>query len=447
VIHGLATLVVTNFATDSDLPANKLTFSLQSAPDGMSLDPSSGVLTWTPTEAQRPSTNLITVVVTDDGTPPLSDTNSFTVAVNEVNSAPVLAPIAAQYIITELSTLAVTIRASDADVPVNTLTLSLVSAPAGMSLDSNTGVLTWTPTEAQGPSTNTIRVKVSDDGSPSLSATNSFTIVVTEVNSAPVAGPVADQRIAELSTLMVTIPATDADIPANRLTFSLASAPTGVSLNPNTGVLTWTPTEAQGPSTNVIVVRVADDGTPPLRAFVSFTVVVDEVNSPPLLASIADQVAFAGSELSVTNSATDPDKPTNILTFSLEPGAPAGAIINPTSGVFTWTPTSSQAPSTNLVIVRVTDNGVPSLSDTKPFKIVVAPPPTAIESILVSGDTVAITWSAVPGQIYRVQFKSDLGEATWRDVAGDVTASGSTAMKIDFTKSSARRYYRVMVLP
>ena len=99
------------------------------------------------------------------------------------------------------------------------------------------------------------------------------------------------------------------------------------------------------------------------------------------------------------------------------------------------------------MIVRVTDNGVPSLSDTKPFRIVVAPPPTVIETILVSGDTVAITWSALPGKTYRVQFKSDLGEATWRDVAGDVTASGSTAMKIDFTKSSARRYYRVMVLP
>ena len=183
--------------------------------------------------------------------------------------------------------------ASDADVPVNTLTLSLVSAPAGMSLDSNTGVLTWTPTEAQGPSTNTIRVKVSDDGSPSLSTTNSFTIVVTEVNSAPVAGPVADQRIAELSTLVVTIPATDADIPANSLTFSLASAPAGVSVNPNTGVLTWTPSEVQGPNTNMIVVRVTDSGTPALRGFVSFTVVVDEVNRPPLLASIADQVAFA----------------------------------------------------------------------------------------------------------------------------------------------------------
>src|SRR5204862_7070765 len=125
-------------------------------------------------------------------------TNSFTVAVNEVNSAPVLAPVADR-IITELSTLVVTNRASDADVPVNTLTLSLVSAPPGMSLDSNTGVLTWTPTEAQGPSTNTIRVKVSDDGSPSLSATNSFMIVVTAVNSAPLAAPVADQSTAALS--------------------------------------------------------------------------------------------------------------------------------------------------------------------------------------------------------------------------------------------------------
>src|SRR5205823_642073 len=325
--------------------------------------------------------------------------------VNKVNSAPVLT-VPPDKVIHGLATLVVTNFATDSDLPANKLTFSLQSAPDGVRLDPSSGVLTWTPTEAQRPSTNLVTVVVTDDGSPRLSETNSFTVVVNEVNSAPVAGPVADQRIAELSTLVVTIPATDADIPANRLTFSLASAPTGVSLNLNTGVLTWTPTEAQGPSTNMIVVRVTDDSTPALRDFVSFTVVVDEVNRPPLLASITDQVASAGIELSVTNSATDPDKPANILTFSLDPGAPEGAIINPTSGIFTWTPTSSQAPSTNLVIVRVTDNGVPSLSDTKPFKIVVAPPPTVIESILVSGDTVAITWSAVPGKTYRVQFKS-----------------------------------------
>jgi hypothetical protein len=43
----------------------------------------------------------------------------------------------------------------------------------------------WTPDENQGPSTNTVVVKVSDDGVPPLSATNSFVVVVTEVNVAP----------------------------------------------------------------------------------------------------------------------------------------------------------------------------------------------------------------------------------------------------------------------
>ena len=51
--------------------------------------------------------------------------------------------------------------------------VALVSAPVGVNLNPNTGVLSWTPTEAQGPSTNVITVKVSDNGSPSLSATNS----------------------------------------------------------------------------------------------------------------------------------------------------------------------------------------------------------------------------------------------------------------------------------
>src|SRR5207244_3718457 len=120
-----------------------------------------------------PSTNLITVRVTDNGAPPSSDTRSFTVIVNEVNSAPVLT-VPIDQTVTELSTLTVTNTASDADLPANTLTFGLVSAPTGVNLNPSTGVLTWTPTEAQGPSTNLITVRVTDTGVPPLSATNSF---------------------------------------------------------------------------------------------------------------------------------------------------------------------------------------------------------------------------------------------------------------------------------
>src|SRR5437667_6868748 len=148
----------------------------------MTLDPSSGVLTWTPTEAQGPSTNLITVRVTDNGAPQLSDTKSFTVVVTEANSPPMLT-VPADQTVTELSTLTITNTASDADLPANTLTFSLVSAPGGVTLDPSSGVLTWTPTEAQGPSTNLITVRVTDNGAPQLSDTKSFTVVVTEARS------------------------------------------------------------------------------------------------------------------------------------------------------------------------------------------------------------------------------------------------------------------------
>lgn len=93
----------------------------------------------------------------------------------------------------------------------------------------------------------------------------------------------------ELTSLRITNTATDVDLPSQTLTFTLVSNPAGVSLDPVTGVLTWTPTEAQGPSTNPIVVRVTDDGTPPLSHTRTFTVTVR-----PLAAVTLTPVGFSG---------------------------------------------------------------------------------------------------------------------------------------------------------
>jgi hypothetical protein len=86
-------------------------------------------------------------------------------------------PIIPDQVIAELTTLVVTNTATDADIPANTLTYQLLAAPEGATISAE-GIITWTPTEAEGPSTNTVTVKVTDDGSPALSATNSFTVVV-----------------------------------------------------------------------------------------------------------------------------------------------------------------------------------------------------------------------------------------------------------------------------
>ena len=64
------------------------------------------------------------------------------------------------------------------------LRYQLDNAPAGAAIDANTGLLTWTPTEAQGPGTYDVTVRVFDSIHPDLFATRTFTINVTEVNQA-----------------------------------------------------------------------------------------------------------------------------------------------------------------------------------------------------------------------------------------------------------------------
>jgi len=86
IINPLNPLIVTNTATDADLPAQTLTYTLSSTVVGPNLPAIStnGIITWTPGVAQAGTSNLITTIVTDNGTPNLSATNSFAVIVNPV---------------------------------------------------------------------------------------------------------------------------------------------------------------------------------------------------------------------------------------------------------------------------------------------------------------------------------------------------------------------------
>src|ERR1051326_4770630 len=332
----------------------------------MTINPATGEITWTPGEDQGPSLNTITVVVTDDGTPNLSATNSFTVTVNEVNTAPVLT-VPADQTINELTTLNVSASATDADIPPNTLAFSLVSAPSGMTINTNTGAISWTPTEAQGPSTNPVTVRVTDNGQPNLSDTKSFTVVVDEVNTAPVLTVPADQSINVPATLNVSASATDSDLPTNTLAFSLVTAPSGMTVNTNTGAISWTPSQAQAPSTNTITVRVTDNGQPPLSDTKSFQVIVKQVNSAPVLPPSTNYTINELTTLIVTNTATDAE--TNALSYVLLT-PPTHASID-TNGVITFSPDEAQGPGVYPLTTVVTDNGTPNLSATNTITVTV----------------------------------------------------------------------------
>ena len=65
-------------------------------PPGMTIDANTGEFSWTPTEAQGGLTPSVTITVTDSGTGNLIDSETFTITVNDTNTAPVLAAIGNQ---------------------------------------------------------------------------------------------------------------------------------------------------------------------------------------------------------------------------------------------------------------------------------------------------------------------------------------------------------------
>lgn len=181
-------LSITNLATDLESGTNGLTFSLDAgAPTGATIDPSTGAFTWTPSEAQGPGVYPVTVIVTDDGSPPLSDSKTFTVTVNEVNVAPVLGALS-DYTVNAGQTVSFTATATDADLPTNTLSFSLLSPPTGATITSS-GLFNWRPGVALANTTNVLHVMVQDNGAPVLNDTGSFTVVVNLLSGKVVLTP------------------------------------------------------------------------------------------------------------------------------------------------------------------------------------------------------------------------------------------------------------------
>ena len=98
-------------------------------------------------------------------------------ALTPSNHPPMLATIPNQTILAG-RTLLVTNSASDTDAPPQVLTYSLLAAPSGAVINTNSGVFAWRPTIAQSPSTQSVAVAVSDSGVPVMNATQAFTVTV-----------------------------------------------------------------------------------------------------------------------------------------------------------------------------------------------------------------------------------------------------------------------------
>ena len=352
-INELIPLTVNNAASDFDIPPQTLTYALINSPSGATISTNTGVISWTPSQTQSPSTNVFKAKVTDNGAPPLSSTNSFTVTVREVNLAPSL-PVIASQTISELVLLTVTNTATNANIHSSVSGYQLVNPPLGVSISAG-GIISWTPSQIQSPSTNTITTVVSNTNpydliSPNLTATNSFTVVVREVNVAPALPVIPSQIVGPLSLMTVTNTAINANIHSAIVGYGLVNPPLGASISAS-GIITWTPSQIQTPSTNTITTVVTNTNpydlvNPLLTATNSFTVFV---YSGPVVA--LNSATLTAEGFFPTNNAIDPGETVGVL-FSLK--------------------NLGAASTTNLVVSLLSTNGVFAPSGPQNYGVLVS---------------------------------------------------------------------------
>lgn len=203
---------------------------------------------WSAVTLLKLGTNQVYVVATDGSTPNLgSTTNILTLIYSpEAVTLPDL-------VVDEQSTLSTDISTKDSELSTLPLAHSLVVGPVGMTV-SRSGSLSWQPTEAQGPSTNLVEIVITDGAA---STRKRFSVIVREVNTAPSLTVPPVQVVAEGAALDMLLTAADPDIPAQSLRFSLIAGPNGLAITPS-GRVSWSPTQAQRSSTNLVMLSVTD---------------------------------------------------------------------------------------------------------------------------------------------------------------------------------------------
>ena len=186
--------------------------------------------------------------------------------------------------------------------------------------------------------------------------------------------PISDSHLTPTAAFLLTwyaptndlfqVQFTDSLSPVNWQSFSNIVIYTGPP-TPTNGLFTFFDDGSQYPFTGLRFYRLILLGvTPP-------------ATPPPVLPAQTNRVINPLEALVVTNTASDAAVPTPVLTYSLtsDVSGTNQPEINATNGIITWTPDVTQAGTSNVLTTVVTASGVPPLSATNSFAVVVNPLP------------------------------------------------------------------------
>ncbi|MCK5559153.1 MAG: Ig-like domain-containing protein, partial [Thermoplasmata archaeon] len=385
-----------------------LTYQLTSNPSGMTINSSTGSISWVPTNEQVGANPVIAMVADGNGG---IDTQSFIITVLNANDAPNITSTPIQTA-TEDMKYYYDVEAYDIDA-YDELTYILITYPIGMIMDSSTGVTTWVPSNEQvGENYATVKVTDKYDGV----ATQPFTIIVTNVNDPPSITSAAVTAAVEDTPYIYDVQVVDIDPTEDVLTFSLKTNPIDMKIDSATGEISWNPTNDQVGLNNVVVMVSDGNGGSDTQ---SFSIDVKNVNDPPTIISTPIIIALEDEQYIYDVEAKDIDIG-DMLVYGLDTN-PVGMTIDTSAGIITWKPTNDDVGVTPIVAKVVDGGGAKAL---QPFTI-------TVENV---NDPPSITSTPVTTATVEAEYLYDL-EATDIDPTNDVLTFSlttyPTGMKID----------------
>lgn len=359
--------------------------------------PTHGVFSWTPTPAQYNSTFFVTLTVTDDGVPNLSDDETIAITVGAGNSPPMVsAPSSIAAVVG--CPISFAVAATDPDTG-HTVTLQPGTGglPAGASFPTTSGTPTtmstfsWTPSPSDGGQTFVVNFLADDSGSPTLQGTASTTIVVSATDAVPPTiacpGNIGMNNTAGACTAPVSYTVNFSDNCPGAVLAQTAGLPSGSSFPVGTTTNTFVVTDAAG-----------------LTATCSFDVTVTD-NEPPTVTCPVDIV-----------QGNDPGDCGAIVSFS------ASTSDNCSGETVVCSPASGTFFSVGTTVVTCTVTDMSGLTATCTFNVTV----NDTESPNVNCPTANVTANNDPGQCGAiVTFSASTSDNCTGDSISCSPASGS----------------------
>ena len=371
----------------------------------MNLNSATGALTGVPPSAG--SFNF-TVQVEDSTAPALSATKAFLLTVNPATlSITTSTPLPAGTVAANYSQ---TLAATGGTPPYVNWSVTGGALPAGLTLNSSTGVLGGIPSAA-GPFNFTVGVQ--DSGSPAQSAAMAFSLTINPsgVLTITTNNPLPSASVG--SNYSQTLAAVGGTSPYTNWVVTSGLLPAGVTLNPSTGALSGTPT-ASGPFTFTVQVR---DSTlsSPQTASKTFDL---NVSPSPLVISTAPTLPNGSRGVSYTAQLEATGGTPPYVNWSVIEGAlPAGISLNPATGVLSGT--TSATGGFNFT-VQVQDSATTPQTATKAFSLTINVAPLSIT-------TASPLNSGLVGQPYSLNFTAAGGAPAYQwGIATGTLPSGIT---------------------